>query len=92
MFLDLFNLVLATTCYAFNSRFYQQINGVSIGGPVSSTTAEVYRQAHEQMQYLQHCTLQKFGNDLLMAFIPFISVRTWKTFFIRLTIRFNMEK
>ena len=47
MFLDLFNLVLATTCYAFNSRFYKQINGVSTGGTVSSTTAEVYSQAHE---------------------------------------------
>ena len=92
MFLDLFNLVLATTCYTFNSRFYQQIDGVSMGGPVSSTTTEVYMQALEQMQYLQHYTLQKFENDLLMTFIPFISVRTWKTFFIRLTIRFNMEK
>ena len=84
MFLDLFNLVLATTCYTFNSRFYQQINGVSMGGPVSSTIGEVYMQTHEQMQYLQHYTLQKFRNNLLMTFIPFISV--WTTFFITLTI------
>ena len=84
MFLDLFNLVLATTCYAFNSRFYQQIKGVSMGGPVSLTIGEVYMQTYEQMQYLQHYTLQKFGNNLLMTFIPLISV--WKTFFIRLTI------
>ena len=86
MFLDLFNLVLATTCYTFNSRFYQQINGVSMGRPVSSTIGEVYMQTHEQMQYLQHYTLKQFGKNLLMTFIPFISVRTWKTFFIGLTI------
>ena len=92
MYIDLLNLVLANTCYTFNSRFYQQIDGVSMEGPVSSTATEVYMQALEQMQYQQHYTLQKFGNDLLMTFIPFISVRTWKIFLIRLTIRFNMEK
>ena len=46
-FLDLVNLVLTTTWYTFNSQFYQQTNGVVMGGPASSTTAETYIQAHE---------------------------------------------
>ena len=47
-FLDLFNLVLTTTWYTFNSRFYQQTDGVAMGGPASSTTAEIYMQTHER--------------------------------------------
>ena len=46
-FLDLVNLVLATNWYTFNSQFYQQTDGVAMGGPASSTTAEIYMQAHE---------------------------------------------
>ena len=46
-FLDLVNLVLTTTWSTFNSQFYQQIAGVAMGGPPSSTTAEIYMQAHE---------------------------------------------
>ena len=38
-FLDLVHLVLTTTWYTFNSQFYQQTDGVAMGGPVSSTTA-----------------------------------------------------
>ena len=50
-----------------------------------------------KLQYLRHYTLQKFGNDLLMAFIPFLNVRTWKTFFYHVknfdqSLRFTMEK
>ena len=39
-FLDLVHLVLTTTWYTFNSQFYQQTDGVAMGGPASSTTAE----------------------------------------------------
>ena len=46
-FLDLVNLVLTTTWYTFNSQFYQQADGVAMGGPASSTTGEIYIQAHE---------------------------------------------
>ena len=46
-FLDLVNLVLVTTWYTFNSHFYQQTDGVAMGGPASSTTAEIYMQAQE---------------------------------------------
>ena len=46
-FLDLIHLVLTTTWYTFNSQFYQQTDGVAMGGPASSTTAEIYMQASE---------------------------------------------
>ena len=42
-FLDLNNLVLTTF-----SQFYQQTDNIAMGGPASSTTAEIYMQAHEQ--------------------------------------------
>ena len=42
-----FNLVLTTTWYTFNSQFYQQTDGIAMGGPASSTTTEIYMQAHE---------------------------------------------
>ena len=47
-FLDLARLVLTTTWYTFNSQFYQQTDGVTMGGPASSNTAEIYMQAHER--------------------------------------------
>ena len=46
-FLDLVNLVLTTTQCTFNAQFYQQTDGVAMGVPASSTTAEVYMQADE---------------------------------------------
>ena len=58
-------------------HFYQQTGGIAMGGPASSTTAEIYMQAYEQ-----HCTLQKFGKDLLMMFILSLNIRIWKTFSI----------
>ena len=47
-FLDLVHLVLTTTCHTFNFQFYQQNDGVAMGGPASSTTAEIYMQAYER--------------------------------------------
>ena len=47
-FLDLVHLVLTTTWYTFNSQFYQQTDGVALGGSTSSTTAEIYMQAYER--------------------------------------------
>ena len=46
--LDLVHVVLTTTRYTFNSQFYQQTDGVAMGGPVSSTTAEIYMKAYER--------------------------------------------
>ena len=47
-FLDLVHLVFTTTRYTFNSQFYQQTDGVAMGGSASSTTAEIYIQAYER--------------------------------------------
>ena len=47
MLFDLDNLVLTTTWYTFHSQFYQQTGIGSMEGPVSSTTAEIYIQAHD---------------------------------------------
>ena len=47
-FLDLVHLVLITTWYTFHSQFYQQTNGVAMGGPASSPTAEIYMQAYKR--------------------------------------------
>ena len=46
-FLHLLNLAFITTWYTFNSQFFQQIDGIPIGVPASSTTAETYMQVHE---------------------------------------------
>ena len=46
-FLGLVNLVLTTTWYTFNTQFYKQTDGVAMGGTASSTTAVIYKQAHE---------------------------------------------
>ena len=45
-FVDLANLVWTTTRYTFNSKFYQQIDEVAMGGPASSTATGIYMQAH----------------------------------------------
>ena len=47
-FLGLVHLVLTTAWYTFNSQFYQQTNGVAMGGPASSTTTNIYMQAYER--------------------------------------------
>ena len=46
-FLVLVHLVLTTTWCTFNPQFYQQTDGIAMGGPASSTTAEIYMQAYE---------------------------------------------
>ena len=81
----------------FKYQFYQQTGGVTIGGPASSTTAEIICRLMNRLQYLRHYTLQKFGNDLLITFIPFLNVCTWKTFFhhinnLHQNIKFTMEE
>ena len=47
-FPDQVHLVLITTWYTSNSQFYQQTDGVAMGGPAFSTTAEIYMQAYER--------------------------------------------
>ena len=47
-FTDLVNMVLTTTWYTFNSKFYQQIDGIAMRQSASSTMAEIHMQPHEQ--------------------------------------------
>ena len=46
-FLELVSLVLTTTWYTSNFKFYQQTDGVVMGGPESLTTPKIYLKAHE---------------------------------------------
>ena len=48
-FRHLVNLVLTTTWYTFNSHFYQQTDRVAMGAAASSSTAETFMQAHEEI-------------------------------------------
>ena len=60
--LDLVNMILSITLYTFNSQFYQTTDGVTMGGPASSTTAEIYMQANEQMDW------EWFADDIYSIF------------------------
>ena len=68
-FLDLVNLILATTWYTFNSQFYQQIDGIEMGGPASRTTAGIYMQVHERTAITMALQPQKFRNSLLICLL-----------------------
>ena len=59
--LDLVDLVLTTTWYTFDSRFYLQTDGVAKGRSASSITAEICMQAPEKLQYQRHCTYKSLG-------------------------------
>ena len=67
-FLDLVHLVLTTTWYTFISHFYQQTDGVAMGGPASSTTVEIYMQAYERTaittQLLPQKVWERFVDDV----------------------------
>ena len=80
------NLVLTTTWYTFNFQFYQQTDGVAMGGPACQSQQKSIRRLMNVLQYLRHYTLQKFVNYLLMTFIPFLNACNWKTFSITSTI------
>ena len=45
--LDLLEFLLRTTFFIFNDIYYQQTEGVAMGGPPSSIVAEIYMQATE---------------------------------------------
>ena len=40
-------VLLTKTCFQFNWKFLMQTDGIAIGGPASSVTSEIYRQAHK---------------------------------------------
>ena len=85
-FLDLVHLVLTTTWYTFISQFYQQTDGVAMGGPTSSATAGIYMQAYERTAVTTALhppnVWERFVDDVYS-----ILKRThWKTFSITSTI------
>ena len=88
-FLDWLDYVLATTWYTFHSRFYIQTDGVAKGGPVSSTTAEIYIYI---CRLMKNCNIdgtapsKSLGEIYLMMSIPSLNVCTWKRFRITPTI------
>ena len=45
--LDLLGFLVRTTFFIFNGTYYQQTEGVAVGGPPSSIVAEIYMQATE---------------------------------------------
>ena len=45
--LDLLEFLVRTTFFIFNDTYYQQTEGVAMGGPPSSIVAEIYMQSIE---------------------------------------------
>ena len=84
-FLGLANLVLAIIWYTFNSHFYQQIDGVAMGGAASSTTAEIYMYARERTTISMALYLLKVWERFLDDAIQFLNLQTWKIFSIKST-------
>ena len=85
---DIVFICCSYSMFWFTKEFTQSVFSVkvlSVGGPGQAQQKSICRLMNI-LHYLRHFTLQKFGNDLLMAFIPFLNVRIWKTFFITLTI------
>ena len=85
-FFDLVHLVLITTWYTYNSQFYQQTDGVAMGGPASSTTAEIYIQAYERTAITTALHPLKVWERFVDNVYSILNVRIWKTFFIVSTI------
>ena len=85
-FLDLVNLVLATTWYTFNSQFYQETDGVAMRGPALSTTAEIYTQVHERTAISTALHHPKVWERFVEGVYSILKVHTWKTFSITSTI------
>ena len=79
-FLDLAHLVLTTTWYTFDSQFYQQTDGVAMGSPASSTTAEIYMQGYERTATTTALHHPKVWERFFDEFILSLNVRISKTF------------
>ena len=96
-FPDLVNLVLTTIWYTFNSQFYQQL-AMQLEYQHLQPQQKFICRLMNKLQYLWYYTLKKFGNDLLMTFIPFlnISITSTSTIYhinsLHQNIKFTMEK
>ena len=78
-FPDLVNLVSTTTWEIFNSRFFNKLIASQWEDQHLQLHQKIIRRLINKLQYLRHNILQKFVEDLLMIFIPFLNICTWKT-------------
>ena len=61
--------LVLTTRGTLLMQFYQQTDGVAMGGPASSNSQQKFIcRLINVLQYLQNCTLQKFGNGSWIMF------------------------
>ena len=96
-FLDLVHLVLTTTWYTFNSQFYQQTDGVAMGGHTSSTTAETYMQAYERTTITTSLHPPKVWERFVDDVYSILKSKHFENFFhhinnLHQNIKFTMEK
>ena len=96
-FLDLVNLVSTTTWRTFNSQFYQQTDGVAMGGPAFSMTAETYLQCHEQTAPSTALNSTKDWEQFVDYFYSILKRRHFGTFLhhinnLHQNSKFTMEK
>ena len=85
-FLDLVNLFLTTNWYTFSSNFTNELIPLQWEDQHLQLQHKFICRLMNKLQYLLHYTLQNFRNSLLITFIPFLNVPTWKTFSITSTI------
>ena len=85
-FLDLVNLFLTTNWYTFSSNFTNELIPLQWEDQHLQLQHKFTCRLMNKLQYLLHYTLQNFRNSLLITFIPFLNVPTWKTFSITSTI------
>ena len=85
-FLDLVNLFLTTNWYTFSSNFTNELIPLQWEDQHLQLQHKFICRLMNKLQYLLHYTLQNFRNSLLITFIPFLNLRTWKTFSITSTI------
>ena len=85
-FLDLVNLFLTTNWYTFSSNFTNKLMSLQWEDQHLQLQHKFICNLMNKLQYLPHYTLQNFRNSLLITFIPFLNLRTWKTFSITSTI------
>ena len=91
-FLDLVNLVLTTLGTLLIFSFTNKLIALQWKAQHLQPQEKFICKLMKVLQYLRHYTTQKFGNDLLMTFILFLNVRTWKTFSITSAILINSNQ
>jgi len=73
-FVELLQLATMQSCFLFNERFYQQIDGVAMGSPLGPTLANMFMSYHEDI-WLDNCPEQfrpvyyrRYIDDIIVLF------------------------